>query len=163
MRHRNRVKKLGRTASHRKAMLSNLVASLFEHKHVRTTTAKAKVARSVADRMITHAKKNTIAAKRLVYSKLRRRDIVKTLFDEIAPQFATRNGGYTRVLKLGRRQGDGAEVSILELVGFESVQIEKQQAAAERRAERKRRKDMKASERGREAEKDKPEEEKEKE
>jgi large subunit ribosomal protein L17 len=161
MRHRKVLKKLSRTSSHRKAMLSNLVASLFEHKHVRTTTAKAKVARSVADRMITHAKKNTVAAKRLVYSKLRRRDIVKKLFDEIAPTYATRNGGYTRVLKLGRRQGDGAELSILELVGFESVQIEKQQAAAERRAERKRRKDTKASER--ETVKDKGEEEKEKE
>ncbi len=161
MRHRNDLKKLSRTASHRKAMLANLVSSLFEHKHVRTTTAKAKVARSVADRMITHAKKNTLAAKRLVYSKLRRRDIVKLLFDEIAPKFASRNGGYTRVLKLGRRQGDGAELSILELVGFETVQLEKQQAAAERRAERKRRKDMKASER--DAGKEKVEESKEKE
>lgn len=159
MRHRKDVKKLGRTASHRRAMLSNLVASLFEHKHVRTTTAKAKVARSVADRMITHAKKNTVAAKRLVYSRLRRRDVVKTLFDEIAPKFADRNGGYTRVLKLGRRQGDGAELSVLELVGFESVQLEKQQAAAERRAERKRRKEMKTSER--EAEKEKAKDEKE--
>ena len=161
MRHRNAVKKLSRTASHRKAMLSNLVSSLFEHKHVQTTTAKAKVARSVADRMITHAKKNTVAARRLVYSKLRRRDVVKLLFDEIAPQYATRNGGYTRVLKLGRRQGDGAELSILELVGYETAQLEKQQAAAERRAERKRRKEMKASER--EGGKEKAEEEKEKE
>ncbi|MGH7497027.1 MAG: 50S ribosomal protein L17 [bacterium] len=163
MRHRKALKKLSRTSSHRKAMLSNLVGSLFEHKHVRTTTAKAKVARSVADRMITHAKKNTVAAKRLVYSKLRRRDLVQTLFDEIAPKYATRNGGYTRVLKLGRRQGDGAELSILELVGYESVQIEKQQAAAERRAERKRRKDMRASEREADKDKDKAEEEKDKE
>jgi len=153
MRHRKDLKKLSRTASHRKAMLSNLVGSLFLHKHVRTTTAKAKVARSVADRMITHAKKNTLAAKRLVYSKLRRRDIVKMLFEEIAPKYASRNGGYTRVLKLGRREGDGAELSILELIGFETVQLEKQQAAAERRAERKRRKEMRASERGPEPEK----------
>lgn len=140
MRHRKDTKKLGRTSSHRKAMLSNLVASVLQHKHVRTTTAKAKEARRVVDRMITHAKKNTVAARRLVFSHLRRRDIVKNLFDEIAPRYATRNGGYTRVLKIGRRQGDGAEISILELVGYESVQLEKQQAAAEKRAERKKRK-----------------------
>lgn len=121
-------------------MLSNLVSSVLEHKHVRTTTVKAKEARRVVDRMITHAKKNTVAARRLVFSQLRRRDIVKSLFDEIAPKYATRNGGYTRVLKIGRRQGDGAEISILELVGYEGVQLEKQQAAAEKRAERKKRK-----------------------
>lgn len=140
MRHRKDLKKLGRTSSHRKAMLSNLVSSVFEHKHVRTTTAKAKEARRVVDRMITHAKKNTVAARRLVFNELRRRDIVKSLFDDIAPKYATRNGGYTRVLKIGRRQGDGAELSILELVGYEGVQLEKQQAAAEKRAERKKRK-----------------------
>lgn len=140
MRHRKDTKKLGRTSSHRKAMLSNLVSSVLEHKHVRTTTVKAKEARRVVDRMITHAKKNTVAARRLVFSQLRRRDIVKSLFDEIAPKYATRNGGYTRVLKIGRRQGDGAEISILELVGYEGVQLEKQQAAAEKRAERKKRK-----------------------
>lgn len=140
MRHRKDTKKLGRTSSHRKAMLSNLVSSVLEHKHVRTTTVKAKEARRVVDRMITHAKKNTVAARRLVFSQLRRRDIVKNLFDEIAPKYATRNGGYTRVLKIGRRQGDGAEISILELVGYEGVQLEKQQAAAEKRAERKKRK-----------------------
>ncbi|KAA0228335.1 50S ribosomal protein L17 [bacterium] len=140
MRHRKDTKKLGRTSSHRKAMLSNLVSSVIEHKHVRTTTVKAKEARRVVDRMITHAKKNTVAARRLVFSHLRRRDIVKSLFDDIAPKYATRNGGYTRVLKIGRRQGDGAEISILELVGYEGVQLEKQQAAAEKRAERKKRK-----------------------
>jgi len=140
MRHRKDLKKLGRTSSHRKAMLSNLASSVFEHKHVRTTTAKAKEVRRVVDRLITHAKKNTVAARRLVFNELRRRDIVKSLFDDIAPKYATRNGGYTRVLKLGRRQGDGAELSILELVGYEGVQLEKQQAAAEKRAERKKRK-----------------------
>jgi len=154
MRHQKDVKKLSRTASHRNAMLSNMVASVFEHKHIRTTTAKAKVARRLVDRMITHAKKNTVAARRLVYSKLRRRDIVKLLFDDIAPRFATRNGGYSRVLKLGRRPGDGAEISILELVGYEGIQLEKQQAAAEKRAERKKRKKMSASEREKEAEKE---------
>lgn len=162
MRHLNDVKKLGRTASHRNAMLSNMVASVFEHKHIRTTTAKAKVARRMVDRMITHAKKNTVAARRLVFDHLRRRDIVKILFDDIAPKYATRNGGYTRVLKLGRRQGDGAEIAILELVGYESLQLEKQQAAAEKRAERKRRRELKASERQAES-KEKDEEKQEKE
>lgn len=162
MRHLNDVKKLGRTASHRNAMLANMVSSVLEHKHIRTTTAKAKVARRMVDRMITHAKKNTVAARRLVFDRLRRRDIVKMLFDDIAPKFATRNGGYTRVLKLGRRQGDGAEIAILELVGYETLQLEKQQAAAERRAERKRRREQKASEREAEA-KGKEEEKSEKE
>lgn len=160
MRHRKDAKKLGRTSSHRKAMLSNLVSSVLEHKHVRTTTVKAKEARRVVDRMITHAKKNTVAARRLVFSHLRRRDIVKSLFDEIAPKYATRNGGYTRVLKIGRRQGDGAEISILELVGYEGVQLEKQQAAAEKRAERKKRKqDEIKSEAEREAKMEKSEKE----
>lgn len=139
MRHSKDHKKLGRTASHRKAMLANLVSSVFENKQVRTTVAKAKEARRMVDRMITHAKKDTVAARRVVFGKLRRRDVVKLLFDEIAPIYATRNGGYTRVLKLGRRQGDGAEMAVLALVGFESVQIERQQVAADMRAERKRR------------------------
>ncbi len=162
MRHLKDGNKLSRTSSHRKAMLSNMVSSVFEHKHIRTTTAKAKEARRMVERMITHAKKNTVAARRLVFDHLRRRDIVTILFDEIAPKFATRNGGYTRVLKLGRRQGDGAEISILELVGYETLQLEKQQAAAERRAERKRRREQRASERQAEA-KNKDEEKEEKE
>jgi large subunit ribosomal protein L17 len=147
MRHLKDVKKLGRTASHRHALLANLAVALFEHKHIRTTTAKAKATRRFVERLITHAKKNTVAARRLVFSKLHRRDIVKILFDEIAPRFSTRNGGYTRVIKLGQRQGDGAELSILELVGYESVQTEKQQKAYEKRTERKKRKQQTASER----------------
>lgn len=159
MRHLKDGKKLGRTASHRRAMLANLASALFEHKHIRTTSAKAKEARRLADRLITHAKKNTLAARRLVFDKLRRRDIVKTLFDEIAPKFAERQGGYTRIIKLGQRQGDGAELSILELVGYEGVQVERQQKSLEKRAERKKREKQSASER--EKEKAKQEEEKE--
>ncbi|MDZ7288858.1 MAG: 50S ribosomal protein L17 [candidate division KSB1 bacterium] len=157
MRHLKDVRKLGRTASHRRATLANLAAALIEHKHIRTTTPKAKEARRLVDRLITHAKKNTVAARRLVFSTLHRRDAVKTLFDEIAPKFATRNGGYTRVIKLGQRQGDGAELSILELVGYEGVQVERQQKAYEKRAERKKRQKQTASER--EKEKAKQEEE----
>jgi large subunit ribosomal protein L17 len=160
MRHLKDVKKLGRTASHRHATLANLASAVIEHKHIRTTTAKAKEARRVVDRLITHAKKNTVAARRLVFSQLRQRNAVTTLFNEIAPKFATRNGGYTRVVKLGRRQGDGAELSVLELVGYESVQVEKQQKAYEKRAERKKREKQSASEREKEKEKEKQEEEK---
>ncbi len=143
MRHGKDHKKLGRTASHRKAMLSNMVASLIEHKQIRTTVAKAKEARRWADRMVTFGKRGTVAARREVYKFIPRRDIVKILFDELAPHFETRNGGYTRVIKLGRRQGDGAELAILEFVGFESVQLDKQQQALEQKEERKRRREEK--------------------
>ncbi|MCG3119353.1 MAG: 50S ribosomal protein L17 [bacterium] len=160
MRHQKDVKKLGRTASHRHATLSNLAVAVIEHKHIRTTTPKAKEARRFVERLITHAKKNTVAARRLVFSKLRQRAAVKTLFDDIAPKFSTRNGGYTRVIKLGRRQGDGAELAIVELVGYESLQVEKQQKAFEKRAERKKREKQTASEREKEREKEKQEEEK---
>lgn len=147
MRHLKDGRKLSRTASHRRALLSNLAVSVIEHKHIRTTTEKAKEARRLVDRMITHAKKGTVAARRHVFSKLRQRSAVTVLFNEIAPKYAGRQGGYTRVLKLGRRQGDGAELSVLELVGYETVQIEKQQKAQERRAERQKRQKDRASER----------------
>ncbi len=143
MRHGKDHKKLGRTASHRKAMLSNMVASLIEHKQIRTTVAKAKEARRWADRMVTFGKRGTVAARREVYKFIPRRDIIKILFDELAPHFETRNGGYTRVVKLGHRKGDGAELAILEFVGFESVQIDKQQEALDKKAERKRRREEK--------------------
>jgi len=158
MRHLKDVKKLGRTAGHRHATLANLAVAVIEHKQIRTTTPKAKETRRFVERLITHAKKNTVAARRLVFSKLRQRAAVKTLFDDVAPKFAARNGGYTRVIKLGRRQGDGAELAIIELVGYESVQVEKQQKAFEKRAERKKREKQSASER--EKEKAKQEEEK---
>lgn len=141
MRHGKDHKKLGRTASHRKAMFSNMVASLFISKSIRTTVVKAKEARRFAERAITFGKKGDVAARRQVYRFIPRHDIVKLLFDEIAPTFENVNGGYTRIIKLGRRKGDGAEIAILELVGFESAQMEKQQAAAEKRAERKKRRE----------------------
>lgn len=121
-------------------MLSNMVASLFEYKRIRTTLAKAKEARRFADKMITFGKKGDVAARRQVYKFIPRREVVKILFHVIAPAFENRDGGYTRIVKLGRRKGDGAELAILELVGFEELQIEKEQQAKEKRAERKRRK-----------------------
>lgn len=141
MRHGKDHKKLGRTASHRRAMLSNLVASLFEHKQVRTTLAKAKEGRRYAERCITFGKKGTVGARRHVYKFIPRRNIVQMLFDEIAPAFEDRAGGYTRIIKLGRRSGDNAEIVILELVGYEGTQLEKQHKAAEKRAERMKRRE----------------------
>lgn len=125
MRHRRSGNKLGRTASHRKALLANLSTSLIEHKKIRTTLAKAKEARKVVERLITFGKKGTLAARRNVLKTIRDKKVVKILFDEIAPQYADRNGGYTRIVKLGRRLGDGASLAYLELVGFEGVKKEK--------------------------------------
>jgi len=134
MRHLKRTAKLGRTSEHRNAMLANLVASLIIHKRVTTTLAKAKAARSVADKMVTLGKKGTVHARRLaagrlhtqgnslVQSKEERKkwrannDVVHILFDQIAPVFKDRNGGYTRIVKLGERRGDVAKMAILEFV-----------------------------------------------
>ena len=121
MRHRKSGRKLGRTASHRKALLSNLANQLLEKKEIMTTTAKAKEARSTVERLITYAKKGGLHHRRLAFGFLRNKETTKILFDEIAPAFTERPGGYTRVLKLGRRQGDGASLSILQLVGFEKL------------------------------------------
>jgi large subunit ribosomal protein L17 len=121
MRHRKKGRKLGRTASHRKALLRNLANQVIELKEIRTTTAKAKEARSVIEKLITYAKKGDLHHRRLAFSFLRKKDSIKILFDEIAPVFETRNGGYTRIIKLGRRNGDGAHLSILQLVGFEKL------------------------------------------
>ena len=116
MRHRKRTAKLGRTGSHRNAMLANLVCSLIKHKRVTTTLAKAKAARSVAEKMVTLGKTGTVHARRLAAARLHQEDAVKILFNEIAPASKERRGGYTRIVKLLRRQGDAAEEAILEWV-----------------------------------------------
>lgn len=121
MRHRKTVNKLGRTAAHRKALLANLSMALFKQKHIKTTEAKAKAARQFTEKLITLAKKESVHARRIAYKRLRDRKTVQVLFDEIAPRFADRNGGYTRVIKLGQRHGDAAPMAILELVGFETA------------------------------------------
>lgn len=145
MRHKKAHKKLGRTPSHRKALISNVATSLFEHKQVRTTTVKAKEVRRTVDKLITFAKSGTLADRRQVLRTIRQKAVVKSLFTEIAPTYKGRNGGYTRVIKLGRRRGDGAEMALLELVGFEGVALEKQQKAEEK-ADQKRQKEEKAKE-----------------
>ncbi|MBN1893807.1 50S ribosomal protein L17 [bacterium] len=125
MRHRNAITKLGRTASHRKAVLANLACALFERKHITTTEAKAKAVRPFSERLITLGRKGTLHARRLALSTLRQKKAVRILFDEIAPEFAGRPGGYTRIVKLGQRAGDGARMAIIELVGFETASKKK--------------------------------------
>src|SRR5436190_8546540 len=121
MRHLKRTAKLGRTSEHRNAMLANLVCSLIKHKRVTTTLAKAKAARSVAEKMVTLGKKNTIHARRLVAARLHQEDATKILFAEIAPAHKDRNGGYTRIVKMHQRNGDAAQLAILEFVDVVTV------------------------------------------
>ncbi len=137
MRHKKVNAKLNRTAAHRKALYSNVATSLFEHKQVKTTTAKAKAVRKTVDRLITFAKRGPLADRRQVLRTIPNRSVVKNLFDEIAPTYKERHGGYTRVIKLGRRKGDGAEMALLELVGYEGVLMEKHKSKEEEKSKKK--------------------------
>ena len=121
MRHGKAGKRLGRTGSHKKAMVRNMVTSLFEHERIVTTTPKAKEVRKVADKMITLAKRGDLHAKRQALSFIQSKDVVAKLFDEIQAQYADRNGGYTRIIQTGQRRGDAAPMAILELVGYSEV------------------------------------------
>ncbi len=135
MRHRVDTFKIGRSGAHRRSMLANMVSSLFLHGEIRTTLVKAKEARRVADRMITLGKKGDLHHRRLAVSHLRDKTAVKLLFDEIAPTYAGRNGGYTRIYKLGARIGDGSEMCILQLVESDAkVEEAKKEAKAEPKA-----------------------------
>ena len=116
MRHRKRTAKLGRKASHRAAFISNMITSLFKHERIKTTLDKAKEARRFAEKMITIAKKNTLHARRLVNRRIKDEDALSKLFSVIAPRFSARNGGYTRLLNIEHRLGDGADMVYLELV-----------------------------------------------
>jgi len=116
MRHQKKRVKLGRKAEHRKALLANQVCSLIEHQRIRTTLAKAKAVRPLAEKMVTLGKKASIHARRTAFAVLRQKDAVKKLFDEIAPRTSDRNGGYTRIVKLGQRKGDAAPIAYLEWV-----------------------------------------------
>ena len=116
MRHRKDHRKLSRNTAHRTAMLRNLVTSLFEHEEVRTTTAKAKEVRRVAERMITLGKQGTLAARRRAMTTIRSRKVAAKVFDDLAKRYRKRAGGYTRQLKVGPRRGDNAEISIIQLV-----------------------------------------------
>ena len=121
MRHLKRTAKLGRTGQHRNAMLANLVCSLILHKRVTTTLAKAKAARSVAEKMVTLGKRGTIQTRRLAAARLHQEDAVKILFNQIAPAQKERRGGYTRITRLNQRKGDAGQLAILEWVDMPIV------------------------------------------
>ena len=116
MRHQKKTVKLGRTAEHRKALLANQVCSLIEHQRIKTTLAKAKAVRPLAEKMVTLGKKGSLHARRTALATLRHADVVKKLFDDIAPRGAARNGGYTRIVKLGARKSDSAPMALIEWV-----------------------------------------------
>ena len=116
MGHRDKVKKLGRTKPHREAMLANMAMSLFTHRMIKTTDARAKALRPVVDRLITTAKKDTLASKRQVAKTIHVKQVFKKFYEEIVPQFSERNSGFTRIMKLGVRRGDGAPMSVVELL-----------------------------------------------
>ena len=118
MRHRKAGRKLNRNASHRSAMMRNLVTSLLEHERVVTTVPKAKEARRVAERMITLGKRGDLHARRQALSYIRSRDIVAKLFDQLSQQYADRQGGYTRIIRTGNRYGDAAPMALIELVDY---------------------------------------------
>jgi large subunit ribosomal protein L17 len=133
MRHRVAGRKLGRTDAHRKAMLSNMVTSLFDKGRIRTTIPKAKEARSLAERLITKAKTDSVASRRRLNRIVRDRKVLKKLFEEISPRYADRPGGYTRIVRLGYRQGDNAETGILELVGVHEAEKKREKEKKKRR------------------------------
>jgi len=124
MRHRKAGRKLNRTSSHRKAMLSNMAASLFTHEVIRTTLPKAKELRRVAEPLITLSKRDSVAHRRLAFARLGNREVVTKLFNELGPRFQTRPGGYLRILKCGFRVGDNAPLSYVELLGRPNMAVE---------------------------------------
>jgi large subunit ribosomal protein L17 len=129
MRHRNANRKLSRNTSHRRSLLRNLVTSFLEHGRLMTTLPKAKEVRPLAEKMITLGKRDTLHARRQVQAYLLKDTIAKKVFETIAPKFASRNGGYSRIIKLGNRQGDGADLAIIELLGSE-LEVKKAERAA---------------------------------
>ncbi|MFQ6070251.1 MAG: 50S ribosomal protein L17 [Candidatus Aminicenantales bacterium] len=132
MRHLVKGKKLRRNTAQRKALLRNLVTSFLEKERMRTTLAKAKAARPLAEKMITLAKKDTLHSRRRALQFIYKKSVVKKLFDELGPRFIERPGGYTRIVKLGPRQGDGAEMAMLELIGSEFKKKEKKKKEKEK-------------------------------
>jgi large subunit ribosomal protein L17 len=143
MRHNVKGRKLGRTASHRKATLNSLMTSLLKYKRIKTTLAKAKETRGFAEKLVTKARKGDLHAKKQVMEVIKDKEVVKELFSEIIPKIGERPGGYTRVVKLGHRMGDAAQMAILELVDYNEVvtaraeqQKEKREAKAKEKAEK---------------------------
>ncbi len=124
MRHGKKFNHLGRTTPHRKAMLSNMASSLIMNKKISTTVAKAKALRKYVEPLLTRAKDDTTHSRRVVFSYLNDKDTVKTLFDEVASKIADRPGGYTRIIKLGNRLGDNADMCIIELVDYNELMLQ---------------------------------------
>jgi large subunit ribosomal protein L17 len=123
MRHGKKINHLGRTASHRSALLSNMASSLIESKRITTTVAKAKALKKYVEPLITKSKSDSTHSRRVVFSYLQNKESVKTLFGEVAEKIGTRPGGYTRIIKLGKRQGDNAEMCIMELVDYNELLV----------------------------------------
>lgn len=141
MRHGNTVNKLGRTASHRKALMSNMATSLILHKRITTTLAKAKELRKFVEPIITKAKEDSTHSRRIAFSYLQNKDAIKELFGSVAEKVGGRPGGYTRILKLMNRKGDNAEMGVIELVDFnEAMLAEKSSKAAAKKGTRRSRK-----------------------
>ncbi|HST30055.1 MAG TPA: 50S ribosomal protein L17 [Chthoniobacterales bacterium] len=139
MRHQKKTVRLGRKANHRKALLANQVCSLIEHRRIKTTLAKAKAVRPLAEKMVTLGKNGSIHARRTAFATLRQKDAVKKLFDEIAPASTDRNGGYTRIIRLGQRHSDSASMALIEWVDatvtVEEKPAEEKKAKKEPKAE----------------------------
>ncbi|MEW6614736.1 MAG: 50S ribosomal protein L17 [Thermodesulfobacteriota bacterium] len=133
MRHQKAGRKLGRTSSHRKAMFRNMLTSLFEHEKIETTDAKAKELRKIAEKIVTLGKKGDLHSRRQVLRVISDKKITKNLFDQIAPRYQGRNGGYTRIFKVGRRHGDNAPLSIIELIPEENVQRPRKKASGQQK------------------------------
>jgi large subunit ribosomal protein L17 len=144
MRHRKAGRKLGRTSSHLKATLRNLVTSFFEHEKIETTDAKAKELRKLAEKMVTLGKRGDLHARRQALSVISNKKVVKKLFETIARRFQNRNGGYTRIMKVGRRLGDNAPLSIIELIPEGESKAEKKKKATEKKPKAERKKAAKA-------------------
>lgn len=138
MRHRNANRKLSRNSSHRRAMLRNLVTDFLDHGRLMTTLPKAKEIRPLAEKMITLGKRDNLHGRRQLQAYLLREAVAKKVFETIAPRFADRNGGYSRIIKLGNRKGDGADLAIIELLGseLEVKKAERAEQAKEREAKR---------------------------
>src|SRR5574344_22549 len=132
MRHNKKFNHLGRTASHRDAMLANMAISLIMHKRITTTLAKAKALKKYVEPLITRSKNDTTTSRRVVFRYLQNKYAVKALFGEVAEKVANRPGGYTRVIKLGTRQGDAAEIAFIELVDFDENMAKTPKAAAKK-------------------------------
>jgi large subunit ribosomal protein L17 len=146
MRHNNKNNNLGRKSAHRKAMLSNMASSLILHKRIKTTTAKAKALRVFIEPILTKSKEDSTHARRLAFTSLQDKDAVTTLFREVSPKISDRPGGYTRILKIGTRAGDAAEMCYIELVDFNEIMLTGSGTGEAKTARRSRRGTKKKSE-----------------